>query len=287
MVSVWRNGSRRLRPSRAAPPETQWAEPQRPEPESDPQRRPRTRGKYWWIVRRAVGTTCGLLAVVLLVSYATNARSTQRQAEPGGGYVTGSGTVSAPAPSSAASDPGLTVPPGLPSVAALPGLADPAAVYSFTIPSDFTVAWAPAAAGAQDGALDTQFRALFSAFMEAWAFGDVNDPRYRLWCQAGCEQTLDATVTEWAAAKLVPIGRLTVYAESTQTAHEGTVGAAEVCVDYSGLKARNQDQQTLADPFGTGPVLYLFDLAEDPSAGRWIAVSARPSTGDARCGDGP
>lgn len=240
-------------------------------------------------MRRAIGTTCGLLALVLVISFVTHKQSTSRQAGSGGGYVTGSGTISTPSPApSTAQGPGLTVPTDLPSVAALPGLSDPSAVYSFTIPSDFTAAWAPASgADAQDGALDSQFRALFSAFMEAWAFGDVNDPRYQLWCQAGCEQALDATVTEWAAAKLAPVGNLTLYAESTQTAHEGTVGAAEVCVDYSGLKARNQDQQTLADPFGTGPVLYLFDLADEPAYGRWIAVSAQPSTGNARCGDGP
>lgn len=275
MVSVWRKGTRRPRSPRAA--QTR----QRPDPDSLAEAEPRAGRKYAWIVWRAVGTTCGLLALVLVISYVTRVQSTDRHG--------GSGAVSAPpAASRAAPGPGLTVPSDLPSVTMLPGLSDPAAVYSFTIPSDFTAAWPPASGGSTpDGALDTQFRALFSAFMEAWAFGDVNDPRYQLWCQAGCEQALDATVTEWAAAKLAPVGRLTLYAEATQTAHEGTVGAAEVCVDYSGLKARNENQQTLADPFGTGPVLYSFDLANDPAYGRWIAVSAQPSPGNARCGDGP
>lgn len=270
MVSVWRKGSRRPRSPRAA----QTRQRQDPDSRAEAEAESRARWKYAWIVRRAVGTTCGLLALVLVVSYVTRAQSVQHQA--------GSGAASAPP------GPGLTVPSDLPSVAELPGLSDPAAVYSFTIPSDFTAAWPPASGGGSpNGALDTQLRALFSAFMEAWAFGDVNDPRYQLWCQAGCEQALDATVTEWAAAKLAPVGRLTLYAEATQTAHKGTVGAAEVCVDYSGLKARNENQQTLADPFGTGPVLYSFALANDPAYGRWIAVSAQPSTGNARCGDGP
>lgn len=183
-------------------------------------------------------------------------------------------------PSSAAST-GVTPSP------VFPGYTDPQAVYVFMLPTAFAVTWAPyASTDPTTQRLISQIGDVFDAILEAWAYGDIRDPRYGAWCLLGCTAMFNALISPWASGKLTPTGTLRVYHESAETGRGGTTGVVSLCVDDTAVTAENQSLYPVANPDRHGPTLYLFALTYVAASGRWIALEVYSAPGSAVCTGG-
>jgi hypothetical protein len=196
----------------------------------------------------------------------------------------GSPKASAPVP---ALVPSVAVVPSAAVSSAAVGYVDAGSVYSFMLPTNLVLDWAPyTSPDPATQRLATQFTDVFEAITEAWVFGDTADPRYRAWCVATCVVAWDAVIGPWASARLAPIGTLRLWHESALIGRNGTTGVVEVCMDTAGLSAMNESLDTVSAPVPGSTTLYLFALEWVAPAGRWIAIATYSAPGSAVCTGG-
>jgi hypothetical protein len=121
-------------------------------------------------------------------------------------------------------------------------------------------------------------------WVEAWASGNVDDPKYRAWCVDGCHAVTDPVVVLWNDAKIHPAGTLTFTNLAGGTANGGGSGEVGVCLDDSGLFAVTSTGRSGYDPYPQGaPVLYVFGLVFDKAVNHWVVTSGYTSPGDSYC----
>jgi len=132
-------------------------------------------------------------------------------------------------------------------------------------------------------ALATQFEEFLKAWVEAWASGNVDDPRYRAWCADQCLSVTEPTIALWKNANIVPAGTLRFFEMAGGIVNGGFSALAGVCVDDSQLTAlRNGVAYQNPYPMA-GPTLYVFGLVNDKATGRWVISRAYASPGDSYC----
>lgn len=236
------------------------------------------RARSWVRQRIAVGLVGALVVAVLGWLIGCGPLDASGTAAPG---TRSSSRASVPGP----------VASGVPTVSGMPGAvgwSDPGAAFAFLIPADVSVVVGPAlsVSGENVSSLTGQFPDVVSAFVEAWAAGDVRDPRLAAWCLLGCAATLSGVIDVWASAGVRPTGTLRVVDERAQTARAGTFGVVSVCLDVSGLHAVNQSLATVSAPSPGGATLILFALEDDTVSGHWVATEAYSAADSAVCTGG-
>jgi hypothetical protein len=131
--------------------------------------------------------------------------------------------------------------------------------------------------------LATQFESFLKAWVEAWAAGNVDDPRYRAWCADQCLTVTEPTITLWKNANIVPAGTLRFFEMAGGVVNGGFSAEAGVCLDDS-QRTAFRDGVSYQNPYPAGaPTLYVFGLVNDKAQGRWIVTEAYTSPGDSYC----
>jgi hypothetical protein len=167
----------------------------------------------------------------------------------------------------------------------VPGYTGSAALDAISLPSFLSVSVPSVQAKDSSAqALADQSTLLLKAWVEAWASGNSDDPRYRTLCVAQCKAVLDATVTLWKNANIVPAGTLRFFnlagGLAKSDAQSGEVG---VCLDDSALTAFRSGT-TYQNPYPLGqPELLVLGLVYDRDVGHWVASEAYTSPGDSYC----
>jgi hypothetical protein len=132
--------------------------------------------------------------------------------------------------------------------------------------------------------LADQSELLLKAWVEAWASGNPDDPRYRTLCVEQCRAALDPTIGLWKKANIVPAGAIRFFEFAVGLAKgNNQSGEVGVCLDDSGTQAF-RDGTTYQNPYPLGaPELLVFGLVYDKAVGHWVATEAYTSPGDSYC----
>jgi len=167
----------------------------------------------------------------------------------------------------------------------VPGYSASAPLDAVSLPPFLTVSLPSVQAKSQAAqTLADQSQLLLRAWVEAWATGNPDDPRYRTLCVEACKATLDPTISLWHAANIAPAGTLRFFAFAGGLAkgndQSGEVG---VCLDDSALTAFRTGT-TYRNPYPlNAPELLVFGLVYDKAVGHWVATEAYTSPGDSYC----
>ena len=188
--------------------------------------------------------------------------------------------------SAQAAEQAFTPPTSVP--ANVPGYSGSAALDAISLPPFLTVTL-PSVTAKDQGAqsLADQSKLLLRAWAEAWAAGNIDDPRYRTLCVEQCKATLDPTIALWKSAGIVPAGTLRFFNLAGGLAKsDSQSGEVGVCLDDSALTAfRGGTSYQNPYPLGT-PELLVFGLVYGKAVGHWVATEAYTSPGDSYCASG-
>jgi Tfp pilus assembly protein PilV len=236
------------------------------------------------VCRRRALVALAVVAVVVLVVGLAGCRSGSSRAgasSPGAAQSTAQSSAQAQASAMAAAS-AFQAPTAVASTA-VPHYAG--SLTSFNFPGDLSVTIEPVTTStAAEAMLADQFRDFLKSWIEAWASGNVKDPKYAAWCVAACHAVTDPTVKQWSAAGLVPAGDLKLYnivggfSNSADTSAE-----TAVCVSDTGLTAVTRSATKTGDPFIQGPTLYVFGLLYDAQVGHWVVTEGYSDVGDSYC----